>query len=214
MDTLYIALIVASVVFIIGVFGLIKKINLPYNAAVTFIYIFYLLGVLLFFCIALSLFGIYFRGYWTTKVIVWLFILIASVICCFVHTSVATKRLKIFTRFLFYFPLASVLMWFLIPFLGAVFALIIWGRVLGDTNDVYYSDSEIRIQKNSEGPLAPPGLKAFKLCGMLEFDQGILNSYGYPDSVKVSKTADSITIYFFKNTYGITTNPVISKLKR
>jgi hypothetical protein len=100
--------------------------------------------------------------------------------------------------------------------MGPVVSISIWGRILGSTDDIFYSDNEIRIQrvfKGALGPAGPPNL--FKKNSILEFDKGImaLNFYESPDSLKVDKTKDTITVYFYHSNKD-SLNPVPFKFER
>lgn len=217
MDNFEIALIVAGLVFIVGLFGLLKKVRLTSTAtSVTKKVLLYLLSLLLIAAI-LAQFDTYFRGYWTTRILIWLFILSASLLFAFGNRHILTKPWRIFTGIFFYFPLSSILLFFILPFLGPVLIITLWGHILGDKNDIFYSDRELRLQRVFHGALGPAGPPDyFKKNGIFEFDKGTLsvNFYENPDSLKVYKTKDTITIYFYHSGNYDTINPVPFKFKR
>lgn len=217
MDTFQIAIIISGLVFSIGLFGLIKKVRLSTKTTLIGKKLFIILGVILIVAVILAQFDTYLRGYWTTKFLIWLFILIASLLFAFGDRSILTKAWRIFTGIIFYFPLASVLWFFIVPFMGPVLSITIWGHILGDKDDIFYSDKDIRLQRVFHGALGPAGPpNYFKKNGILEFDEGNLsvNFYENPDSLKVEKTKDTITVYFYHSGNYDTINPVPFKFKR
>jgi hypothetical protein len=217
MDTFNIGLIFAGIIFIGGLLVLIKKVQLTSKMTITVKKIFIFLCSVLVIAIILAQFDIYFRGYWTTKFFIWLFILTASFLFVSGNRKVFSKAWRIFTGFIFYFPIASILWFFIVPFMGPVISLTIWGRILGDPADCYYNDNEIRIQRVFKGALGPAGPPYyFKKRGIFEFDKGIMsvNLYEDPDSLKIEKTKDSITAYFYHHSSQDISNPISFKFKR
>ena len=217
MDTFQIAFIIVGLVFLTGLFGLFKKVRLTTKTTAVIKKVFIAIIVALLIAAVLAQFDTYLRGYWTTKALIWLFILIASSIFAFGDRRVLTKPWRIFTGFIFYFPLASVLWFFVVPFLGPVLSLTLWGHILGDKDDIFYCDKDIRLQRVFHGALGPAGPpNYFKKSGILEFDKGVLsvNFYENPDSLKVEKAKDTITVYFYHSSNYDTINPVPFKFKR
>jgi len=153
MDTFQIALIIAGLVFAVGLFGLIKKVRLPLRTTIFTKRTFLIFGALLIVAAILAQFHIFFRGYWTTKILIWLFILAASLLFAFGDRAVLAKPLRILAGVVFYFPLASVLWFFIVPFMGPVLSLTIWGHILGDKDDIFYSDNDLRLQRVFRGAL-------------------------------------------------------------
>jgi hypothetical protein len=216
MDNFQISLIIAGLVFVVGLFGLIKKVRLSFRATtITKKILLFINGVLIVVAI-LAQFDIYLRGYWTTKFLIWVFVLIASLLFAFGDRLVLTKPWRIFTGFIFYIPIASILWFFIVPFMGPVLSITIWGRILGDKDDIFYNDNDIRLQRVFKGALGPAGsTNYFKKSGILEFDKGILsgNFYETPDSLKVDKTKDTVIVYFYHSDKD-SVNPVSFKFKR
>ena len=217
MDTFQIALIIAGLVFTVGLFGLIKKVRLPLRTTTITKRVFLIIGSLLIVATLLAQFHVYLRGYWTTKTLIWLLILTASVLFAFGDRAVVAKPLRIVAGFLFYFPLASVLWFFIVPFMGPGLSITIWGHILGDKDDIFYSDKDLRLQRVFRGALGPAGPpNYFRKSGILEFDKGTLsvNFYENPDSLKVEKTKDSVTVFFYHSGNYDTINPVPFKFRR
>ena len=216
MDTFQLATIISGLVFLIGLSGLIKKVRLSSKTTIIAKKVFVIIGFVLIIASILAQFDTYLRGYWTTKFLIWLFILIASLLFAFGDRVILTKFWRVFTGFIFYFPLASILWFFIVPFMGPVLSITIWGRILGDKDDIFYNDNDIRLQRVFKGALGPAGPpNYFKKSGILEFDKGILsvNFYETPDSLKVDKTKDTVTVYFYHNDKD-RVSPVSFKFKR
>ena len=216
MDTFQIAIIISGLVFLIGLFGLIKKVRLSQKITIITKRLFITLSIILIVASILAYFDTYLRGYWTSKFLIWLFIFIASLLFTFGDRVILTKRWRVFTGFIFYFPFASILWFYIVPFMGPVLSITIWGHILGDKDDIFYSDNDIRLQRVFKGALGPAGPpNYFKKSGILEFDKGILsvNFYETPDSLKVDKTKDTVTVYFYHSNKDAT-NPVSFKFKR
>ncbi len=217
MDEFDIALIVVGIVFLIGLFGLIRKIRMSFRATALLKKLFSFVGSVLVVVAILFHFDIYLRGYWTTKIFIWFFILIASLLFTFGNRNALGKAVKVITGITFCFPVASVLWLFIVPFMGPVLTLTIWGHILGNKDDVLYDDNEIRLQRVFKGALGSSGPPYyFKKSGILEFSKGALsvNFYENPDSLKVDKTKDTIIIYFYHNSKDDAINPVSFKFKR
>ena len=216
MDTFQLATIISGLVFLIGLFGLIKKVRLSSKTTIIAKKVFVIIGFILLIASILAQFDTYLRGYWTTKFFIWLFILTSSLLFAFGDRVILTKPWKVFTGFIFYFPLASILWYLIVPFMGPVLSITIWGYILGDKDDIFYNDNDIRLQRVFKGALGPAGPpNYFKKSGILEFDEGILsvNFYESPDSLKVDKTKDSVTVYFYHSLKD-SVNPVSFKFKR
>ncbi|HSC54507.1 MAG TPA: hypothetical protein VLC98_12830 [Phnomibacter sp.] len=217
MDNFQLASIIAGIVFIVGLVGLIKQVRLTFSSTSIIKKFFLFLLVLLIVAAILAKFDIYFRGYWTTRILIWFFILFASLLFAFGDRFILTKPWRLFTGFIFYFPLASILWFFIVPFMGPVLSITIWGHILGSKDDIFYCDNDIRLQRVFHGALGPAGPpNYFKKSGVLEFDKGLLsvNFYETPDSLKIEKTKDTITVYFYHNRNYDTINPVSFKFKR
>src|SRR5829696_3288004 len=217
MDNFQIALIIAGLVFAVGLFGLIKKVRLPLRTTIITKRIFLAIGTVLIVAAVLAQSHVYLRGYWTTKILIWLFILTASLLFSFGDRAALVKPLKILAGVVFYFPLASVLWFFIVPFMGPVLSITIWGHILGDKDDTFYSDRDLRLQRVFRGALGPAGPpNYFQKSGVLEFDRGTLsvNFYENPDSLKVEKTKDSVTVLFYHSGNYDTISPVPFKFKR
>lgn len=217
MDNFEIALIIAGLVFVTGLFGILKEVRLSSRATSVTKKLFLFLSTVLVIAAILAQFDTYFRGYWTTRILIWLFILSASLLFAFGDRTILAKPWRIFTGILFYFPISSALLFFILPFLGPVLIITLWGHILGDKNDTFYCDRDIRLQRVFHGALGPAGPpNYFKKNGIFEFDKGTIsvNFYENPDSLKIDKTKDTITVYFYHSGNYDTINPVPFKFKR
>ena len=212
MDELRLPLMIIELVFGVGILCRITKFEFSSNVTVILKKVFLFLCFVLLIVFILALFDVYFRGYWSTKVLIWIFMLTASFLYAFGNSKVLTSLWRIFTGIIFYFPLANILIYFLIPLFVPLLAFSIWLHILGDNKAIYYDDEEIRIQfPSSEGDYKG-WPKLFIKKGIFEFDKGemLVNYYFDPDSLKVEKTKDLITVYLFKKNF----DPVPFTFKR
>jgi len=210
------AVIIAGLIFCIGLFGLLIKIRLPFYPTVFLKKVFFIVGVILLISAFLSHFDIYLKGYLTTRVFIWFFLVLAAFLFCFGDRKATSKPLKIIMGLIFFFPSTSILWYFLVPVMGPVLTMSIWGGILGNMENIYYSDKDLRIQKVYQGAMGlkgPPNY--FKKGFIFEYDKGFIpgKCYDKPDSIKVYKTDDTISVYYYHskddNIY-----PLLFKLKR
>jgi len=200
-DRMQIFFLIAGVVFVIGLFGLIKKLYLPAKTSLVIKRFFIFLCLIVLATFILSLFNVYFRGYWTTKILIWSFILTASLLYSFGNRQILTKPWQIFTAAIFYFPLVSLLLMVIPSFLGTIFSYALWVRLTGDPKAIYYNDNEIRIQKVcTDCDMGFQGLpRYFKKEGLFELDKGELDNGNnlFDNRIKVEKTKDSIIVLLY-----------------
>jgi len=213
-DRIKMMLVAAGLVFIVGLFGRIKKIQLSAKASLVVKKFFIFMCFLLLTVFALSLFGIYFRGYWTTKAIIWAFVLTASLYYSFGNKQILTKPWKNIATIVFYFPIVSALFMVIPTFLGMIISYSLWLRLTGDPRAIYYNDSEIRIQKVcTDCDAGFQGFpRYFKKQGLFELDKGELDNGNnlFGDRIRVEKTKDSTIVYL----YYTNSEPVPFKFKR
>ncbi len=192
---------IAGLMLAVGLFGRIRKIQLSTKTSLIIKKAFIFLCFLLLMTFILSLLGIYFRGYWTTKVIIWTFVFTGSLLYSFGNRQVLTKSWRRFTATIFYSPLVLVLLLVIPTFLGTILSYALWLRLSGDPKAIYYNDNDIRIQKVcSDCEAGFQGYpRYFKKQGMFELDKGELDNGNnmFDNKIKVQKTEDSVTVYLF-----------------
>lgn len=148
----------------------------------------------------LSNYNIYLRGYWTTKIIIWIFIFTAIILFAFGHKQTQNKLERIYYGLFFYFPLACIPLCF-IPFLGWGIVLGVYGKTIGEQNDIKYSDNKYRLQHTYKGfiaPAAPPDL--YVKHGLFEYKEKPLEVeyLGDCDSIRINEITDrEIKITFY-----------------
>lgn len=144
--------------------------------------------------------NIYLRGYWTTKVLIWMFILTAITLFIFGYRPAQRKAERVYLGIFFYSPLTLIPLAF-VPFFGVAMLLSIYGFTIGRTEDTQYSDSRYRLQYTYRGFLAaaaPPDL--FVKRGLFEYKEKPLpvEYFGHSDSIRIEPlTENKIEIRFF-----------------
>jgi len=110
--------------------------------------------ILLLILVLLAINNTYLRGYWTTKFLIWLFLLSTMTLYGFGHRPIMKKIEKAYYGLIFYFPLVIVPFLFN-PFIGLSILFGISSYVIGDSANIQYSDSKFRIENTFSGVLAP-----------------------------------------------------------
>lgn len=137
----------AGLLFAIGLFARYQRIQFPIKVTSALSKIFLAFSLLLMLLLILSIFGIYLRGYWTTKVILWLFITVSSLFYSMGNKRVVTKPMRIASAITFYFPTISIALFFIPSFLGTILSYAFWIQLTGDPKAIYFEDEDFRIQK-------------------------------------------------------------------
>jgi hypothetical protein len=144
--------------------------------------------------------NIYLRGYWTTKVIIWMFVLTAITLFAFGYRPSQRKAERFYLGFFFYSPLTLIPLAF-VPFFGIVIPLSIYGFTIGSADDIQYSDSRYRLQSTYRGflaPASPPDL--FVKHGLFEYKEKPLpvDYFGNCDSIRIENLKENeIEIRFY-----------------
>jgi hypothetical protein len=151
----------------------------------------------------LANYNIYLRGYWTTKILIWFYILSAMTLFALGEKTLQKKIERIYYSMFFYFPLVAIPLLFL-PYLGTGIVLGIFGHTIGDSNDIKYSDKNFRLQNTFHGFMAPPSAPdLFVKRGILEYKEEPLDmEYLYRlDSIRIeNELTKEITILFYDET--------------
>lgn len=142
------------------------------------------------------------RGYWTTKIIIWVFVITAITLFAFGYRPLQRKIERFYYGFFFYAPLTLIPLSF-IPFFGIAVLLTIYGFMIGDSSDIKYTDSKYRLQDTYRGFLAHASLPdLFIKSGLLEHKENQLpaNYFGGYDSIKINELElNKIEIDFYHN---------------
>jgi len=149
--------------------------------------------------------NIYLRGYWTTKIIIWIFLITAIILFAFGHRPRQRKTERLYYGVFFYTPLVLIPISF-IPFFGSAILLTIYGFTIGDSSAINYADSKYRLQHTYRGFLAPataPDL--FIKSGLLEHKEDPLTIHYYgSDSIKINELGgNKIEIEFYNKEQSI-----------
>lgn len=146
--------------------------------------------------------NVFLRGYWTTKVIIWIFVITAMTLFAFGHRPIQRTIERLYCGLFFYIPLILIPISF-IPFLGVGVLLTIHGYTIGDRSDIKYSDNKFRLQQTYRGFLAPAGPPdLFVKRGMFEYKEKPLAVpyFGEADSIKIKELGKNrIEIEFYHN---------------
>ncbi|HAS42706.1 MAG TPA: hypothetical protein DCS93_19655 [Microscillaceae bacterium] len=128
-------------------------------------------AMLLLVSLILSSYKIYFRGFYTRELLIWSYLFSSMLVGGFGNQWVPYWLERNYHRFLFFLPLRSGLL-LLIPFLGFVVLFNIYGNILADSDDIFYEDQTIRIERTFRGALGgtkPPTI--FTKRGIFEYKQ-------------------------------------------
>jgi len=129
------------------------------------------IAILLLISLVLASYKIYFRGFYTRELLIWSYLFSAMLVGGFGNQWVPYWLERKYHRFLFFLPLRSGLL-LLIPFLGAIILLNVYGSILANSKDIYYEDQIIRIERTFKGALGgtkPPTI--FTKKGIFEYKQ-------------------------------------------
>jgi hypothetical protein len=152
----------------------------------------------------------YVRGFYTTKILIWIFIFSAVILFVFGESSLQKRIERIYYSLYFYFPIAMIPLWF-IPFLGWGINLWVVANTISFYSDIKYLDEKYRIQHIPRGfmaPASPPDL--FVKTGILEYLEKPLEMHYLPDcdSIKIKEIKQSgILISFYHHGSPSIENP-------
>jgi hypothetical protein len=188
-------IIIIAILLIIYLITLLTRSRNILNASTTKIirvFLFVLTPVLIILLI-ISHFNIYPRGYWVTKIIFWVVIVLTMVLFGLGDKSTQSKIERIAYGFFFYLPLGCI-PFLLVPFIGIGTALLFYVSFIGDKSFILYSDENIRIQKQGIRFLGPdPPLEIYVKEGLFSHMETVL-PMGYnadDDSLRVRRLNDS-----------------------
>jgi hypothetical protein len=138
-----------------------------------------------------------FRGLWTTRIII-ITVLITGIFFIFLsHKSILNRFEKIYFRVFSFFPLV-VGGFFLIPFIGFVLIVSLFGQLISPAENIYYQDRNYRVQSTFLGVLGPPRLDIYEKKFIFEKHLKRLDYEVYGiDSINVSYTKDSTKVIVY-----------------
>ena len=154
----------------------------------------------LFFCgVAIMLFTAFdlmFYGSWTTRVFI-ITALFTGVFYHFVSAKAYTNKVeKIYFVVLSFIPVMFLIL-LLIPFIGFVIVLSLWGMLFNPEKKLYEDDVLI-VKTESRGLLAEARMEVLKRRGL--FDESMPLGYAYviADSVAVQYDKNKANIFFYE----------------
>jgi hypothetical protein len=109
-------------------------------------------------------FGIGLRGLWTTRIII-ITTLIIGIFFIFVSAkNVMNKIEKWYFNFFSFLPIL-IAAFVMIPFLGIVATLSLYGQLSSPADKIFYEDNKLRVQSTFIGVLGPPRIDIYeKIC--------------------------------------------------
>ncbi|MDD3323154.1 MAG: hypothetical protein PHS59_17110 [Paludibacter sp.] len=149
-------------------------------------------------CVTVSILTVNFdtglRGLWTTRVFIIVTLLTGIFLRFIADKTIINRFEKWYFRVFSFLPLVSAGI-LLIPFIGGVLVISIFGQLFAPVKEIYYNDKNYRIQTTFVGVLGPPKVDIYEKTFIFEkrlkesdrFSEGI-------DSIKVSYDKDSTRI--------------------
>jgi hypothetical protein len=142
-----------------------------------------------------------FRGKWTTRIILIGFLLTGCIIYPLTNWADKSKIEKNYFRLLSFLPTLTA-GFAMIPFLGGVLLLSLFGRLTEPVKDIYYEDSKLRVQSTFIGVLGPPRLEIFQKQGLFEIRLNKSHrSAADIDSVRVDKNRDATLVIVYNERF-------------
>jgi len=145
-------------------------------------------------CILTANFDIGLRGLWTTRSFIIVTLLTGIFLRFIADKTTVNKFEKWYFRIFSFLPVVTAAT-LLIPFIGGVLVMSLFGRLLEPAKDIYYDDNNYRIQSTFVGVLGPPKMDIYEKTFV--FEQRLKESdrfSGGIDSIKVSYDKDSTRI--------------------
>jgi hypothetical protein len=144
-----------------------------------------------------------FSGQWTTRIILVGFLLSGIIIHPLSDWSGKNPIEKNYFRVFSLLPIVTAGI-SLIPFLGLVLILSLFGRLIEPVKDIYYEDSSLRVQSTFIGVLGPPRLDIVKKKGLFEVRVNkAYRSAADIDSVRIVKKSDETLVIVYNLPYDL-----------
>lgn len=137
------------------------------------------------------------RGIWTSRIII-LFTLFTGIFFIFVANKSSIIEIeKWYFKFFSFLPILTAAI-LLIPFLGIVIVLSLFGQLTNPVTKIYFEDDNLRVQSTFVGVLGPPKIDIFEKN--LIFEKHLKRTDYWAneiDSIKVSYDKDSTRIFIY-----------------
>jgi hypothetical protein len=189
------------ILYIYGLFQWNKKVKWRLNPLVSkiikYVHFFTLLISLSILVLNLQL-DLGLRGLWTTRIII-ITVLITGIFFIFLSNKSILNRFEKFYFKCFSFSPIVIAGTLLIPFIGVVMVVSLFGQLTSPANKIYYQDKNLRIQSSFLGVLGPPRLDIYEKENIFEKHLYRSDSYaGEFDSLKVKYDIDSTRVIFYR----------------
>jgi hypothetical protein len=141
-----------------------------------------------------------FSGQWTTRIILFGFLLSGIIIYPFSDWRNKSKIERNYFRAFSFLPIL-VAGFSMIPFLGGVLLLSLFGQLTDPVDDIYYEDNKLRVQSTFIGILGPPRLDIFQKKGLFEVRVNKYRSASDIDSISVDKSVDETFVIIYNERF-------------
>lgn len=148
-------------------------------------------------------FGLHFRGLWTTRLVIIGLLVTGIFFYPFANKAAENKVEKNYFKLFSFLPI-GIAGFLLVPLIGVIFTLTLFGRLTDPASEIFYEDDKLRIQSTYMGVLGPPQLDIIEKKGLFEkrHYRSITHDEHF-DSLKVQYDEDSTRIIM------ISSNPYI-----
>lgn len=144
--------------------------------------------------ISFALYDVGLRGLWTTRLVI-MITLITGTFFMFIANKSALKKIEnLYFRLFSLLPIATAGM-LLVPFIGVILVVSVWGRLTGPAETIYYEDERLRIQSTFVGVLGPPRIDIYRKDFI--FEKHLLRPDYWAseiDSIRVTYDVDSTRV--------------------
>lgn len=200
-DVLYI-FILSSGVLLLGILvgkGIRPRINTQIVSKIFRVWKAVAIVLLLFLC--LSFFDVYLRGYWTTKCLIWMFVIISAFLAVFGNQVSTSKWVRSIWITIAVIPAFCTLLYLAVGAGGSLLMHHVLVRIGGSNDFIFYNDETFRIERDNRGIRNPRSPRIFKKIGPIEIDLGFIECTNKPDSVKLTIRQDSVVCFCYDKAY-------------
>lgn len=143
-----------------------------------------------------SVFDVMFYGSWTTRVFI-ITALFTGVFYHFISAKAYTNKAeKVYFVLLSFLPMIFLVL-LLIPFIGFVIVLSLWGMLFNPEKKLYEDDVLI-VKTESRGVLAEARMEVLKRRGLFDESKPLGHAYVFADSVTVKYNNNIADIHFYE----------------
>ena len=164
----------------------------------------------------LAYFNTYLRGYWTTKVLIWIFVFISGFLYAIGNRMSVNMLIRKTSLLISLLPFFCTFIYLVSAMSGGMLLHFVLARTCGSSSFVFYDDASLRIERDNRGFRNRRSPRYFEKLGIFEIDKGSIPCTHRPDSVRVVKQGNSITFLCYDKEYKKSgmNNPHISVFKQ